>query len=281
MWLVALIAALSVSPAVGSYPANGGPAAAAALAERVLGPMASSLFTFHSLPASACDDGGERGPCAVVESASSGGRDSGMISIGGSTPVEMAYGLAQYCRQYLFMSFTWERSGGFQTKLPDGPLPQLAKPIKFQKKCANGQGIGSCYTHYKNIVTESYSQWVWSWDRWANCEWLIVTSSIECWFDVTIELLLGRWEREVDWMALQGINLVFAFNGQESLWSQVFAELGLKQQEIQTSFNGPAWLGWSRAYESAWENGAAFNPDGTLNVSLREDLLQGQHAFQK
>lgn len=89
-----------------AYPANSGPAAASALAARVLGPTASKLFTFHTLPASACEGGGAYGPCAVVESVGS------TISIGGTTPVEMAYGLGQYCKTFLFMSFTWERSGG-------------------------------------------------------------------------------------------------------------------------------------------------------------------------
>jgi hypothetical protein len=31
-----------------------------------------------------------------------------------------------------------------------------------------------------------------------------------------------RWEKEVDWMALQGINLPLAFTGQEAIWQKVF-----------------------------------------------------------
>lgn len=31
-----------------------------------------------------------------------------------------------------------------------------------------------------------------------------------------------RWEKEIDWMALQGINLPLAFTGQESIWQKVF-----------------------------------------------------------
>jgi len=116
--LLLLLAAMK-SPVLGGYPPNGGPAAASALASRVLGPRAASLFSFYTLAPSFCD--GEHGPCAVVQS------NAGTISIGGTTPVEMAYGLGQYCRQYLHMSFTWERSGGFQTRLPEGPIPQPAK----------------------------------------------------------------------------------------------------------------------------------------------------------
>ena len=105
------------------FPPNAGPAAAAALAQRVLGPAAAKLFEFTLLPASACD--ASRGPCATVR----GGSASGTIAIAGSTPVEMAYALAQYCQRELLMSFTWERSGGFQTaNLPAAGLPPLARP---------------------------------------------------------------------------------------------------------------------------------------------------------
>lgn len=31
-----------------------------------------------------------------------------------------------------------------------------------------------------------------------------------------------RWEKETDWMALQGINLPLAFTGQEAIWQKVF-----------------------------------------------------------
>lgn len=32
---------------------------------------------------------------------------------------------------------------------------------------------------------------------------------------------LGRWEEELDWMALSGINMALAFTGQEKLWLQL------------------------------------------------------------
>lgn len=31
----------------------------------------------------------------------------------------------------------------------------------------------------------------------------------------------ARWEREIDWMALSGINLAPAFAGQEAVWQRV------------------------------------------------------------
>lgn len=52
------------------------------------------------------------------------------------------------------------------------------------------------YRYYQNVCTQSYS-FVW-WD-WA------------------------RWEQEIDWMALNGINLALAWSGQEAIWQQVRA----------------------------------------------------------
>lgn len=50
------------------------------------------------------------------------------------------------------------------------------------------------FRYYQNVCTQSYS-YVW-WD-WA------------------------RWEKEIDWMALSGINLALAFTGQEAIWQRV------------------------------------------------------------
>ena len=80
-------------------PPNGGAPAAKRLAIRVLGPKAADLFTFHTLEAGACTS---LGPCATVE------QQDRVVSIGGTTPVEMAYALMIYCRNHLDMSFTWE-----------------------------------------------------------------------------------------------------------------------------------------------------------------------------
>ena len=244
-------------------PPNKGPSAAVDLAQRVLGADIAALFSFQQLnPETELWCNPRLGPCAMVQNSAS---DNRTIQIAGSSPVEMAYALAQYCQRELLMSFAWERSGGFQisadltnTMLHAPALPRLQQPIRLQKRCASGQGQGStgtgCYTHYGNVVTSSYSWWNWGW---------------------------ARWEREIDWMALHGINLVFAFTGQEYLYRETFRDLGLEDTAIQSSFNGPAFLGWSRSYESAWENGATFWPNGSLETALPEGFLTGQWALQK
>lgn len=57
------------------------------------------------------------------------------------------------------------------------------------------------FRYYQNVCTFSYSDVWWDWPR---------------------------WEREIDWMALNGINLPLAFTGQEALWQEVGAPNALE-----------------------------------------------------
>ena len=54
------------------------------------------------------------------------------------------------------------------------------------------------------------------------------------------------WEKQIDWMALNGINLPLAFVGQEWVWTEVFKEYGLAFSDLDTFFTGPAFLPWYR-----------------------------------
>ena len=55
-----------------------------------------------------------------------------------------------------------------------------------------------------------------------------------------------RWLREVDWMALHGVNMPLASAGQEYIWDEVFAQLQLDEAELTTYDTGPAYLPWQR-----------------------------------
>lgn len=56
-----------------------------------------------------------------------------------------------------------------------------------------------------------------------------------------------RWERELDWMALNGINAPLALTGQEYIWRRVFVErFGMTRDELDEFFTGPAFLAWHR-----------------------------------
>jgi alpha-N-acetylglucosaminidase len=69
-----------------------------------------------------------------------------------------------------------------------------------------------------------------------------------------------RWEQEIDWMALHGINLPTALEGQEAVWQELWKEYGVTDTQLQAHFAGPAFLPWQRM--------------GNIN-SLDEPLPQG------
>ncbi|SHG90431.1 alpha-N-acetylglucosaminidase [Flavobacterium fluvii] len=55
-----------------------------------------------------------------------------------------------------------------------------------------------------------------------------------------------RWEQEIDWMALHGINLPTAMEGQEAVWQQLWKEYGVTDSQLKSHFAGPAFLPWQR-----------------------------------
>ena len=54
------------------------------------------------------------------------------------------------------------------------------------------------------------------------------------------------WERFIDWMALNGVNMPLAITGQEAVWLEVWQEYGMTPDQIRAYFTGPAHLPWHR-----------------------------------
>jgi alpha-N-acetylglucosaminidase len=130
----------------------------------------------------------------------------GTATVRGSSGVAMATGLNWYLRYHCNANISW---GGDQIHLPK-PLPDAPKTRQ-----------ASPYKHRYNFnyCTFSYTMAFWDWER---------------------------WQREIDWMALNGINMPLSVTGQEAVWQKVYADLGLSKEAIQQFFVGPAYLpfGW-------------------------------------
>eukprot|EP00730_Choanoeca_flexa_P007387 TRINITY_DN12325_c0_g1_i12.p1 TRINITY_DN12325_c0_g1~~TRINITY_DN12325_c0_g1_i12.p1 ORF type:complete len:849 (+),score=196.28 TRINITY_DN12325_c0_g1_i12:1113-3659(+) len=136
---------------------------------------------------------------------------NGTLTVRGNTGVAIASGVYWYLRYYCNSSLTWGVNGtGDNIQLPS-PLPQLPEPIRTVSSVR--------FRYYMNVCTVGYTMAWWDWDR---------------------------WERELDWMALHGINLPLAFVGQEKIWYDFYADLGLTDAEIQEYLAGPAFLPWQR-----------------------------------
>ncbi len=78
------------------------------------------------------------------------------------------------------------------------------------------------------------------------------------------------WERFIDWMALNGVNMPLAITGQEMVWYKVWKKIGLTDEEIRSYFTGPVYLPWHRMA----------NIDG-WNGPLPMQWLESQAELQK
>ena len=93
-----------------------------------------------------------------------------------------------------------------------------------------------------------------------------------CTFGYTMPWWQWRdWERLIDWMALNGVNMPLAITGQESVWLRVWTRLGLPADTVRAYFTGPAHLPWHRMTNFDHFQGPL--PDSYLN---HQEQLQKQ-----
>ena len=78
-----------------------------------------------------------------------------------------------------------------------------------------------------------------------------------------------QWERFIDWMALNGINMPLAQTGQEAVWYEVWRQLGMTDEEVRSYFSGPTHLPWHRMA----------NLDG-FGGPLPKDWIEGQKDLE-
>lgn len=54
----------------------------------------------------------------------------------------------------------------------------------------------------------------------------------------------SRWEKEIDFMAMNGINMPLAVVGTEAVWFETFTQLGFTDDEALSTISGPAFWAW-------------------------------------
>jgi alpha-N-acetylglucosaminidase len=127
------------------------------------------------------------------------------IVLRGNNGVSVASALYYYLTEYCHCQITWN---GTNLNLPE-ELPVI--PEKVHKDSPYE------YRYYLNYCTFNYTMSWWDWDR---------------------------WEKEIDWMALHGINMPLAITGEESVWDEVYRSYGFTDEDLDPFFSGPAYFGW-------------------------------------
>lgn len=129
----------------------------------------------------------------------------GKLNITGSSKSAVTSGVNWYIKYVCDSHISWcSKNFLIKDKLPL-PSEPIRKDTKYLKR------------FYMNYCTHSYSMSFWNWER---------------------------WEKELDWMALHGINMPLSIVGAEAVWQNTLKQLGCSDKEIKDFLCGPAYFAW-------------------------------------
>ena len=131
--------------------------------------------------------------------------EGGKVVLRGNNTVSLATAFNQYLKYICHAHVSWF---GDQLDLPE-QLPLPAAPIK---NTINGK-----YRVYMNYCTVSYTAAWWDWKR---------------------------WERELDFMAMNSINMPLSVVGLESVWYNTLLKHGFTDEEARQFLAGPGHFAW-------------------------------------
>ncbi|MBB4934627.1 alpha-N-acetylglucosaminidase [Lipingzhangella halophila] len=143
------------------------------------------------------------------------------VELRGTSPVAQASALRWYLANACGSDVSWDT----RTVIPPARLPRVPRVRRTTP---------FRYRYRFNFCVFSYTTAFWGWPE---------------------------WEREIDWMALHGINLPLAITGHEAAWQAVYRQLGMADDDVRTFLGGPAYLpftwmgctqGWGGPLPQSW-----------------------------
>lgn len=129
-----------------------------------------------------------------------------MIILRGNSGVSIASALNRYLKDYCHCDISWDC--GNQLRLP-AELPSVSKPMRVVSPYK--------FRYSYNYCTHGYTMAWWSW---------------------------ARWQRELDFLALSGVNLALVIEGQESVWINTFKQFGYTDAEVRQWLVLPTHQPW-------------------------------------
>ena len=145
-----------------------------------------------------------KGNSTSAASKSATGKNNPII-IRGNSWVNIAVGINWYLKHHAGIHISWNN---MNVKLP-AVLPVVKQKERHETDLKLRYNFNHC--------TFSYTMAFWDWNR---------------------------WQKEIDWMALHGINMPLAAVGTESVWRNMLLKLGYSEEEVGKFIAGPAFLAW-------------------------------------
>ena len=156
----------------------------------------------------------ERFVVVVDDALASDGRETFVVTsadgkpcIKGSSIVAATTGINWYLNHTAHINLAWNQ---LTADIASASLP-----------VPTGEETHTCsadYRYYLNYCTFSYSASTWTWDR---------------------------WQKEIDWMALHGINMPLQIVGLDVVWNNLLTkDLGYTQDEANEFIAGPCFQAW-------------------------------------
>ena len=130
------------------------------------------------------------------------------IHISGSSAIAICSGFNYYLKNICHATYNWRCGNNLNIK---GKLPVNFSKIRKESPYK--------YRYIFNYCTFSYTMSFWDWEQ---------------------------WQRMIDWMAMNGINMPLAPMGQELIWQRVYKKFGLTEQDLENFFVGPAYNAFGR-----------------------------------
>ncbi len=132
--------------------------------------------------------------------------DGTTVTVSGNNYVSIATGVNWYLQHYAGIDISWNN--------PSDRLPDVLPACESQTHVC-----GADFRYYLNFCTHSYTMAFWGWER---------------------------WQQEIDWMALHGINLPLIITGMECVWRDLLMNgYGYSSLDGVNEFvTGSAYYGW-------------------------------------
>ncbi len=158
---------------------------------------------------------------------------NGKPCIKGNNQLSVATGINWYLNHYAHINLTWNN---LTTDLSQVTLPVPTSEEKHVSSAA--------YRYDFNTCTFSYSMAFWTWDR---------------------------WQKEIDWMALHGINAPLNLVGLDVVTRKFLRELGVSESDINAYIAGPGFIAWFAMNNLEGWGGTINSPSTGVDMSGNPD----------